>query len=148
MTKELKELSPAAEATLVALSKQAREAELKSNFEEAERLLLAAWAVIPEPKLDYIRGQISSVSMVKFYRDNARFEKARDWLEIMSRSYGSPTDPYVMLLSGTVAYEAGDLEAAAQVFGSLYAEDGARPFDAIDPKYLTFIKSRVRKGRK
>jgi len=146
--KQLKPLPPALESEFTRYSKEARQARLGGDVEGAERAILAAWAVIPDPKLDYIHGQIMSGVIVEFYRDSAQFEKAQEWLQVATTSYGSEREAVIMLLRGTVAFEAGDLEQAAKVLGSLYSEYGSRPFVEMDPKYLKFIKSKMPKARR
>ncbi|WP_346274875.1 hypothetical protein [Burkholderia cenocepacia] len=86
---------------------------------------------------------------VVFYRDTKQFDKAVHWLAEMRKAYGSGTGPDLTIgfLSGTVYFEAGDLDKSAEFFVPLYEQFGNRPFSGEDKKYLEFAK-RASKGGK
>ena len=135
-------LPPDLDAELVKDLVSARDAQSRGDLVAAEKYSLAAWERIPEPKLAYARGQILAQSMVEFYRGAKRFDEARVWLARVEGCYGEK-NPVSMLLRGTISFEEGNTEEATRVLGELYAADGARPFEAIDPKYLKFIRSHL-----
>jgi hypothetical protein len=143
----LKPLPAATEEAVFKLLTDAKIALDKGDRVAREKALLDAWGVIPAPKLEYIRGQILTGRMVEFYRDGKEFSKAREWLRTAVESYGSETNPYVMLLRGTLAFEEGATDEAVKVLGALYEADGSRPFEAIAPKYLEFIREKIPKRR-
>lgn len=60
----------------------------------------------------------------------------------MRKAHGEATGPDVTIgfLSGTVYFDSGDLERAAEFFTPLYEQYGNRPFSGVDKKYLAFVK--------
>lgn len=135
-------LPPEDQARFNALVRKGREAEKSGDVGLAERWYLEAWSSLPEPKLGWAEGQIMTGSLVDFFRDAKQFAKAREWSRTMAISYGDPMNPYVRLLLGTVAFEEGSLDEAFEIFDGLHREDGTRPFAAVDPRYLEFVRSR------
>ncbi|KLU22295.1 hypothetical protein EOS_31355 [Caballeronia mineralivorans PML1(12)] len=132
-----------------ALGAAGREAWKRGALDEAETDFLKAWKVLPEPKRQYDLAPSLCRGFVIFYRDTKQFDKARHWLSEMREAYGPGTGPdlTVGFLSGTVYFEAGDLDKASQFFLPLFEQYGNRPFSGEDKKYLEFVK-RVSKDKK
>ncbi|MCL4659377.1 hypothetical protein L0Z14_00030 [Burkholderia multivorans] len=57
------------------------------------------------------------------------------------------SDLTIGFLSGTVYFEAGDLDKSAEFFVSLYEQFGNRPFAGEDKKYLEFAKRASKEGK-
>ncbi len=126
-----------------------REAWKKGDIAEAEVNFTKAWEILPEPREQYDLAQSMTRGFVVFYRDTKQFDKAVHWLAEMKNAYGSGTGPDLTIgfLSGTVYFEAGDLDKSAEFFVPLYEQFGNRPFSGEDKKYLEFAK-RASKGSK
>jgi tetratricopeptide (TPR) repeat protein len=134
---------------IYALGTEGRNAWKRGEIDEAETQFLKAWDVLPEPKEQYDLAPSLCRGFVIFYRDTKQFDKARHWLAEMRKAYGSGVGPdlTVGFLSGTVYFEAGDLDKAAEFFRPLFEQYGNRPFSGEDKKYLDFVK-RVAKDKK
>ena len=87
-----------------------------------------------------------SSESAEFFRRTKQFEKAKHWLATMRQAYGTD-DPFAAFLTGTVAFDAGDLDEAFGAFDSLYGKYTARPYKEKDPKYLAFYRARAQKRR-
>jgi hypothetical protein len=126
-----------------------REAWKKGDLTEAESNFAKAWDVLPEPKYQYDLSQSMARGFVIFYRDTKQSDKAVHWLVEMRKAYGEGTGPDATIgfLSGTVYFESGDLDTAAEFFVPLYEQYGNRPFSGEDKKYLDFVKEAA-KGNK
>lgn len=83
-----------------------------------------------------------SRGFVVFYRDTKQFDNVVRWLVEIRKAYGLRVSPDLVIgfLSGTVYFEAGDLDKAAEFFVSLYDHFGNRPFSGENRKYLEFAK--------
>ncbi len=122
--------------------KLGRQAWQRGAVEEAESHFIAAWNVLPEPKMDQDFAQSLSSGLVIFYRDTRQFEKAHKWLEVMRVTYGLGPNEYVEFLKGTVCFDSEALDEAFTIFDTLYKKFKARPFQGYDKKYLDFYKKR------
>ena len=123
--------------------KNGREALKRGAIDEAELHFLNTWNLIPEPKLEHDYAQSLSGGLVSFYKDTRQFEKAKKWLEIMKQAYGPEPNDHVEFVSGTVHFEANELDDAFQSFDKLYKKYKQRPFQGYDKKYLDFYKKRA-----
>lgn len=137
-----KRLSKDVDARFVEVASAGRAAWLRGDLLKAEEAFMAAWDLIPEPKLEHDRAQSAARGFVTFFRDTGQFDKAREWLATTSKAYNDPDNPSVAFLAGTVAFEAGDREEAFRFFDRLYREFGERPFEGTDKKYLAFYRAR------
>jgi len=137
-----KSLDKKLESEIQSLGKKGREAWSKGNLPEAEAAFLQCWAAIPEPKFDYDYSQILSRGLVKFYRNSAQIEKAKNWITVMKEAYGPEPDLDSDFLAATVDYEANELDKAYQVFRAQYELYGSRPFEGEDKKYIQFTIKR------
>jgi tetratricopeptide (TPR) repeat protein len=139
-------LSDVAVSAIYEHGRKGREAWQRGELAEAESHFLAAWDVIPEPKVEHDYTQSLSRGLVTFYKDTGQFDKATKWLEVARRAYGPEPDLSVEFLAATVFYDAGDLDAAFAIFDHQYKKFGKRPFEGSDKKYLDFYKQRAAGG--
>jgi hypothetical protein len=127
--------------------KAGREAVKAGDLPGAEKEFLAAWAALPEPKLEYDHAQSLARGITAFYRDSHRPNESAHWLAVTREAYGNPAgDPSVDFLGATVAYEAGDTEQAFAAFDALYKRFRSRPFEGAPKHYLEFYKKRATGG--
>jgi hypothetical protein len=116
----------------------------------SQALRLEAWALIPEPKLqwDYYPQQIAR-NVVTRYRDMGEFDLAKQWLDTMRAAYApanEASDDSIGFLEGTVLFEAGEHDAAFERFDKLYRKYKNKFFQGADnKKYLDFLLSRKKK---
>ena len=123
---------------------RARAALAKGDRATAEREFLAAWDCIPQPYGEYEQSQTAARAMVEFYRDGGQPEKARHWLGIARNLYANATSIVAIdFLGATVAFDAGEFDAAFEAFDALYKRFKSRPFDGQPKKYLEFYRQRA-----
>ncbi len=142
-------VGPEVDAQIAALGAGFLPARRSGALDEAERILLGTWALIPEPKLEHdYYPQSLSRTLVEFYRDTKQHDKAKQWLTTLGAAYDVEDladDPSCAMLAGTVYYEAGEHERAFLYFRKLYTDFKRRPFKSSDPRYLEFTLDRVGK---
>jgi len=137
------ELPKDIEASMLSLAADGRAAWKRGDVTAAETAYLAAWEMIPEPRLEYDYASSLSRGLVDFFRDTRQFDKARQWLVTAKKVYGDQ-NPEMWWQGGVLAFEAGDLDEAFSFFKKLHDAYGERPFREYDRKYLTFYKQRSR----
>jgi len=137
------DLFPEQVEELQTLGQQFREAQKIGDFDNAEKYLLKAWAVLPTPATDYDYSQTLSRGLVQFYRDTNQSQKAIEWLEITKTAYGYAPNASIEFLAGTVYFTAGEFDTAFSIFDKLYKQYKERPFKGEKPDYLAFYKSEL-----
>src|SRR5690606_7480190 len=63
------------------------------DVQAAESHFLAAWSLIPEPRLQHDHAGSMTVALTEFYRDNGLVEKAMPWLALARQAYGPQPNP-------------------------------------------------------
>ncbi len=139
-----KKLSGQQVSLIQSKSSEARQAWLKGNLGDAERLIMEAWKVLPLPPTDYDYAQILSRGIVTFFRDTKQFDKAIEWLDIIREAYSGGSNDSVNFLAGTVYFEAGDFDKAFSVFDALFKKFKQRPFQGEKPEYLAFYQKELK----
>ncbi|MFT4267522.1 MAG: hypothetical protein QM586_09920 [Xenophilus sp.] len=71
------QVSDSIKAAIYEHGKLAREARAAGDELKAEQHLLAAWDILPTPKIEQEFSDSLSVGITKFYRDTAQIEKAK-----------------------------------------------------------------------
>ncbi len=147
MTLQSLPLPTEAESLMESLIAQMRAAQARVDAKKYEGLLLKAWALIPEPKLNYDRAPSTARALVIHYRDVGDFDAASAWLGVLREAYGPAEDPSVEFVAATVAMESGDSMSAFALFDRLHSRFGVRPFKNYDAKYLRFYRSMKERAR-
>lgn len=119
-------------------SRQGRAALQNGNYDRAEECFLAAWDVIPEPKLEHDYAQTLSRGLVGFYKQVKQYDKALAWVDVMRKAYGPDENVSVEFTAATVHFDAGALDDAFSIFDKQFKEYGKRPFQGEHKKYLDF----------
>ncbi|HDR7600124.1 hypothetical protein [Bacillus mycoides] len=114
----------------------------KGNHNESITLLEEAWGVLPDPKGIYSE----SYHLVKDIIDTCfiinDFKKAKEWSDkIFLTGFMRIDTGEREFISGTVAFELGDLEIAKEFFRIANKKSEGRCFEDKDVKYLKFFKS-------
>lgn len=119
---------------------RAGESEKSCDFREAERLLLLAWEILPEPKYDWELSEITVCDLFDFYLTQQNFTECERWLlELDLASRHSP-NPTLFLALGKLRFEQGNFEEARSAFAQLHKAWGHRAFRGEPPKYWDFLK--------
>jgi hypothetical protein len=99
--------------------------------------------MIPEPRTAYDYTQSLSYGMAVFYRDTGEFKKAAAWVEEARAAYGRSvaSDEYIDGHAATINIEAGNLDAAYELFQPQYEKYGRRAFEGHTKAFITFINT-------
>jgi len=111
-----------------------------------------AFALIPEPKNNWVYASVSAHNIASYYNHQAMYkakneeqkrallEEALVWYKVvMSVPYNIGIG-FNHLRIGQVRYELGDFEKAKDEFMRVYMADGEEGFSDDDPKYFELIK--------
>lgn len=139
----LPELSPHVKSVIDDLLRKAGEAKRAGDLQRSEEARLAAWRVLPEPKLGWeFYSNIMPRNNLIFYRDARQFDKAQQWLAITRESYGPGRNEVIEFFAATLWFEMGDLDRAYGEFARQFQAGRTRPFQGQDKKYLDFYLKR------
>ncbi|WP_342512475.1 hypothetical protein MKY34_17935 [Sporosarcina sp. FSL K6-1522] len=114
------------------------------SYYDSILLLEEAWGLIPEPKGIYceesyhlVKDIIQTCFIIK------DFKKAKEWSDkIFLTGFARIDSGNKEFISGTVAFELGDLEIAKEFFSIANSKSEGRCFgDPEDIKYLKFFKN-------
>ena len=115
------------------------------NPADAEAHFLRAWAIIPDPKMDYDETSSFLTGMVDFLKETRQLDKAFAWLPLLAECYGID-NPHSQFKTAEIHFLAGQFDAAFALFDQLYKAWGRRPFAGENPDCLAFYKER--RGRR
>lgn len=135
-------LPAAIEASYLVLMGEMAAAKARGDDAAFGSLLLKAWELIPEPKLDCDRAQSTAAVIVEHYRDSGRLREAQEWLPTLRAAYGGGENGYAEFIVATVFMDAGRFDEAFALFDKQYAEYKRRPFQGAHPRYLQFYLAR------
>jgi hypothetical protein len=104
----------------------------------------AAWDLLPEPKTQWeaatwILGTIGDVSF-----QSGDFGAGRDKLSLAMQCPDAIGNPFLHLRPGQCQFELGSLDRAADELARAYMAEGTEIFGDEDPKYLDFLKTRLK----
>ena len=100
---------------------------------------LAAWELLPEPRLDWdFYPQIITRGLIGFYAALKDRDKARKWIELMAKAYDDPDheDHLVLMVEGEAHHQLGDRDRAAYVFARILEIYGEGGFEGDQKQYL------------
>ena len=114
------------------------------RFAEALESYWAAWDQLPEPQTDWEAATwiLAAIGDANFQQGD--YEAGRDNLTMAMHCPGAIGNPFVHLRLGQCQFELGNFERAADELARAFLLGGAKLFDQDDPKYLKFIKSRMK----
>jgi tetratricopeptide (TPR) repeat protein len=104
----------------------------------------AAWDLLPEPKTQWEAATwvLAAVGDSNFLSGD--FVAGRDNLANAMHCPDAIGNPFLHLRLGQCQFELGDLDRAADELMRAYMGAGAEVFDDADPKYLEFLRTRVK----
>jgi tetratricopeptide (TPR) repeat protein len=116
----------------------------QERYPEALKSFWAAWDLIPEPKTDWNAATwvLAAVGDVNFLGGD--FVAGRDNLSSAMHCPDAIGNPFLHLRLGQCQFELGEMDPAADNLARAFLLEGKRLFENDDPKYLAFIKSKLR----
>ncbi|HMF19790.1 MAG TPA: hypothetical protein VKE98_21475 [Gemmataceae bacterium] len=116
----------------------------KENFPAALKKYWAAWDLLPEPKVNWeaatwILGAIGDANFLA-----SDFVAGRDNLSMAMQCPDAIGNPFLHLRLGQCQFELGNLERAAYELARAYMGEGSEIFADEDPRYLAFLKTRLK----
>ena len=137
-------LSTVVHRTITQLSEAGDALAEKGQYREAIAKYEEALALIPAPKTDWEAATWLYTAIGDAHFLAGRFGPARDALAQAMRSPGAVGNPFIHLRLGQAQLELGDEARAADNLARAYLQEGVSIFEGADPKYLAFIKSKLR----
>jgi tetratricopeptide (TPR) repeat protein len=139
-----KKLPAKAHAEILRLSKAGDRLMKRNDFEGALQKYRQAWDLVPEDKATWEASTwiLSSAGEAHFCLGN--FEKA---VNCFGRAVQCPKglgNPYIHLRLGQGIFELGDKKEAIQELARAYMGAGDAIFKNEDPKYLAFVRTKLR----
>ncbi|ROL67785.1 hypothetical protein BLX41_21025 [Pseudomonas protegens] len=138
MNKKLEEL-------IVSTVEKGNELHDNKSYEDALKEYCKAWALLPEPKLEWEIASWIAACMYSAYFDMATFAKAKEWAEIALKTRGSDIDTAPLIDLGMVCFELKSLDESYNYFDSAYNYGKARSFKDRPKKYLDFYLAEKKK---
>lgn len=126
------------------LSARADQLAKAGNFGDAILLYWDAWDLLPEPKQDWSAALwlLTAIGDANFL--NKDYVACRDNLSFAMRVPGAVGNPFLHLRLGQCQFELGNMDRAADELARAYIPEGRGIFNHDDPKYLDFIKSKLK----
>lgn len=117
--------------------------EMKDEYDKAKEVLLEAWNLLPEPKLEYDESFHISSYLIDTYINLNDFKEAKKWVKLNSKSNLDRHDAGEReYLAGKVEYELGNHEKAKEYFKVVDEKSKGRIFQQGDVKYYKFYKKK------
>jgi tetratricopeptide (TPR) repeat protein len=116
----------------------------EGRFAEALESYWAAWDHLPEPQTEWEAATwiLAAIGDANFQQGN--YEAGRDNLTMAMHCPAAIGNPFLHLRLGQCQFELGNFERAADELARAFLLGGSKLFDKDDPKYLTFIRSRLK----
>ena len=116
----------------------------RGDLDGAVLMYREAWELIPE---DWNKWEASTwilMSAGEIYFQKGSFDKALDCIERAVQCPNGLGNPYVHLRLGQLRLELGESQLAADELTRAYMGAGLDIFANEDPKYLEFLKTKIR----
>ncbi|WP_229207209.1 MULTISPECIES: tol-pal system YbgF family protein [unclassified Duganella] len=128
------------------LSAQGDQLAKTGKFSEAIPVYWQAWDILPEPKQDWNAALwlLAAIGDANFGFKNKDYVACRDNLSYAMRVPGAIGNPFLHLRLGQCQFELGNMGRAADELARAYIPEGRAIFKEDDPKYLGFIKSKLK----
>jgi len=143
MSLEPRELDESVHRDVTRLCAAGDELAEQGRYEEAVAEYNKAWELIPEPKTDWNASTWILAAIADACFMIGKNKSARQALESAMTCPGGLGNPFLHLRLGQVLFDAGELDGAADDLMRAYMGGGPEIFEAEDPKYLTFLKTRA-----
>jgi tetratricopeptide (TPR) repeat protein len=115
----------------------------EGNYPLAVSLYKQAWALIPEPQLDWNASTWVLAAIADAYLYSGDFGFAKVALEYAMHCPNGLGNPYLHLRLGQACFELNETDKAADELARAYMGGGAEVFEGQDGRYLAFLKTRM-----
>jgi hypothetical protein len=112
------------------------------SFDEQLKILLSAWEMLPEPKLEWDY----SVSLLKFLCNLCikfeKFEESEQWLDLLMKSPMPELDTMPYVYGGIIMFHLGRFSEAMQMLSKAHEKRGNRALQSLPSEVRKFFNSR------
>lgn len=129
---------------IVTLSTQGDNLASARNYAAAIDSYRRALKLVPRPISDWEAATWLLVAIGDAYFLAGDFAQARTALTEAMQCPGAIGNPFIHLRLGQTHYELGNMEKAGDELARAYLQEGTTIFKADNPKYLAFIKARLK----
>jgi hypothetical protein len=114
-----------------------------NDFAAALARYWKAWDLLPEPRTAWAAATwvLAAIGDANFL--GADYAAGPDNLRLAMHCPDAIGNPFLHLRLGQCRFELGELDGAANELARAYMGDGEDVFAEEDPKYLTFLKTRL-----
>ena len=139
-----KELPDEVHARIAQLSKTGDELADEKKYRAAIEKYVEALQLLPEPITDWeaCTWLLTAIGDANFLA--RAFEQAKDALSDAMHCPGAIGNPFIHMRLGQAQFELGNMERASDELARAYLQEGLKIFSDEDPKYVSFIKSKLR----
>ena len=131
-------------ARIRALSEQAEAHAAEGRYAEAQRLYGEALRIVPRPREDYEASTwlYAAIGDVRFLSGD--FMGTAHAMRLALRSLNGLGNPFIHKRLGQALLELEQLDEAADELCRAFAVGGEEAFSSEEPKYLAFLKTRLK----
>lgn len=129
---------------IVRLSKEGDSFSEQGKYREAIELYIKALRLVPEPITNWEASTwlLVAIGDANFLSKN--YEQAKNALSDAMHCPGAIGNPFIHMRLGQAQFELGNLGRAADELSRAYIQEGKHIFRNEDPKYLKFVKSKLK----
>lgn len=138
------ELSDDVFARITQLCEEGNDLAEQEAFSEAVEVFEKAWDLLPEPAVQWEAATWILAALGDVYFLSGDYAAAHQKLSTAMHAPGAIGNPFLHLRLGQVQFELGNEQRAADELARAYLPEGKKIFDGEDPKYLDFIKGKLR----
>jgi tetratricopeptide (TPR) repeat protein len=131
-------------ARITELCEEGNDLAEQGAFSEAVGMFQQAWDLLPEPAVQWEAATWILAALGDVYFLSGDYEAAREKLSLAMHAPGAIGNPFLHLRLGQVQFELGNEQRAADELARAYLQEGKKIFEGEDPKYLDFIKGKLR----
>jgi tetratricopeptide (TPR) repeat protein len=115
----------------------------RGEYDKALAYYWTAWDLVPEPKTEWEAATwiLAAIGDANFASGD--YAAGRDNLSNAMHCPGAVGNPFLHLRLGECQFELGNMERAVDELARAYIQEGLALFEAEDPKYVSFIKSKL-----
>jgi len=145
--RDLYDIDPALGSAIDKIVEEGDDARQGGDMDGAVSLYQKAWALVPEPKTDWMMPSLWIISsFCSAWFDKGDFEKAKVWAEMLL-GLKSDRDTAPAVIMGMVCYELQQYEEAYAHFHAAYGYAKTQAFLGRDKKYLAFYQAERKKSK-
>ena len=114
------------------------------QLEDAKSRYFEALGLVPEPRYHWEAATWIYVAIGDVHFKLGNFEKCYRCFLNAVQCPGGLGNPFIHLRLGQAYFEKDDMDKAADELARAYMSEGPEIFDEDDPKYLDFLKTRIK----